>query len=132
MWNQANEMKMVRTSAGTTYFYPRQMYCYRSVTEFLREKLLVPGFTEMCEAWRYKICRADKLDDVYDGQVWKEFLNPQGVPFLSQPYNYAFSINVDWFQPYKGSVYSAGAIYIALLNLPRTERYKTENFSWLE
>ena len=124
-------MKMVRTSAGTTHFnlYPHQMYCYRSVTEFLREILFVPGFTEMCEAWRYKICWADKLDDLYDGQVWREFLNPQGVPFLSQPYNYAFSINVDWFQPYKGSAYSAGAIYIALLNLPRTER---NIFSWLK
>ena len=53
-------------------------------------------------------------------------MNPE-VPFLSVPYNFAFSLNVDWFQPYKQSTYAAGAIYLAALNLPRAERFKSEN-----
>ena len=36
-------------------------------------------------------------------------------------------MNVDWFQPYKHSPYSVGAIYLAMMNLPREERYKQEN-----
>ena len=54
-------------------------------------------------------------------------MNPEGVPFLNVPYNVAFSLNVDWFQPYKQSTYAADAIYVAVLNLPRAERFKSEN-----
>ena len=36
-------------------------------------------------------------------------------------------MNVDWFEPLERGVYSSGIIYLTLLNLPRNERYKTEN-----
>ena len=36
-------------------------------------------------------------------------------------------LNVDWFNPYDETPYSAGVIYFAILNLPRSERYKFEN-----
>ena len=36
-------------------------------------------------------------------------------------------INVDWFQPFKRTVYSSGAIYGAICNLPRELRFKPEN-----
>ena len=36
-------------------------------------------------------------------------------------------LNVDWFQPFKHSVYRAEAIYAVIMNLPRTERFKPEN-----
>ena len=84
------------------------------------------GFYEQCDMWRNRK-NSNKLEDIFDGKIWKDFLDPNGVPFLSQPYTFALSLNVDWFQPYKGSVYAAGALYIASLNLPRTERYKTNN-----
>ena len=32
-------MKTVKTSVGTTYLYPRQLYCYCSVIDALRESL---------------------------------------------------------------------------------------------
>ncbi len=35
--------------------------------------------------------------------------------------------NVDWYQPFKNSPYSVGVIYLAILNLPREERFKQEN-----
>ena len=54
-------------------------------------------------------------------------MNWEGAPFLSLPYNFALCINIDWFQPFKHSTYSAGAIYIAVQNLPRRNRYLTEN-----
>ena len=50
-----------------------------------------------------------------------------GTPFLSEKFTFAFSINVDWFQPFKHVSDSIGVIYLSILNLPRTERYKPEN-----
>ncbi len=108
-------MKTVRTSSGTTYLYPRQMYCYNSLIHFLSDRLLQPGFVDRCEAWRTRVVQEDMLDDVFDGQVWKDFMNP------------ALSLNVDWFQPFKGSVYASGVIYLAVLNLPRTEQFTSQN-----
>ena len=36
-------------------------------------------------------------------------------------------MNVDWFEPYDRRVYSVGAIYLTIQNLPREERCKPEN-----
>ena len=36
-------------------------------------------------------------------------------------------LNIDWFQPFKHSVYSVGALYIRIMNLPRSVRFKPEN-----
>lgn len=65
--------------------------------------------------------------DVYDGQVWNDFLNVNGRPFLSQPNNLALSCNVDWFRPFKHTQFSIGVLYIVILNLPRKIRYLPEN-----
>ena len=67
------------------------------------------------------------MADVYDGSNWKEFMYVDGEPFLAKPRNYGFMLNVDWFQPFKHSPYSVGAIYLVLLNLSRSVRLKKEN-----
>ena len=64
---------------------------------------------------------------MYDGDIWKEFLQPDGVPFLSVPNNFAFQLNVDWFKPFKHTQHSEGAIYMTVMNLPRKERFLQEN-----
>lgn len=121
-------MKKVRTSSGTTILYPRQLYCYHSLIDSLKDMVRRPGFVDKCELWRtLKIQEEGTLTDIYDGKVWKDFMNPDGKPFLSVPYNFALSLNVDWFQPFKHTTYSAGAIYIAIQNLPRNERYSNDN-----
>ncbi len=48
-------------------------------------------------------------------------------PFLATPNNLCLSLNIDWFKVYEHSKYSAGPIYLVILNLPRHERYKDEN-----
>ena len=60
---------------------------------------------------------------MYDGDIWKHFR----TNFLSVPYSYLLCLNVDWFQPFKHTQYSIGAIYVTIQNLPRRERYKPEN-----
>ena len=120
-------LKKVKTSAGTTNLYPRQLYCYQSLVQSIKDLVKRPGFIEKCELWRSRKIMENTMDNIYDGKVWNSFLNPFGKPFLSIPYNYALSLNVDWFQPFKHSTYSAGAVYIAIQNLPRSERYTSEN-----
>ena len=50
-----------------------------------------------------------------------------GVHFLTEPRNYGLLLNVNWLQPYKHVEYSVGVIYLVILNLPRSIRYKREN-----
>ena len=36
-------------------------------------------------------------------------------------------LNIEWFNPYEETPYSAGVIYFVVQNLPRSERFKFEN-----
>ena len=41
--------------------------------------------------------------------------------------NFAFQMNVDWFNPFIHTLHSEGAIYLSILNLPHQERFLQEN-----
>ena len=60
--------------------------------------------------WRSEEKDSEVFTDVYNGEIWKEFLQPDGVPLLSIPNNFALQLNVDWFKPFKHTQYSEGAI----------------------
>ena len=91
----------------------------------LQEFLLCPGFIDMCQLWRKQV--SSELSDIYDGRIWKEFQAVHGKPFLSNAFNLAFMLNIDWFQPYKHLTSSVGAIYLTIMNLPRSVRFRREN-----
>ena len=122
-------MKRVKCSGAreSTILYPRSVYCYQSLIQSLQFLLNRCDFLEKCEKWKSLEVIDGVYKDIYDGNIWKEFQNFNGLPFLSVPYNFGFILNVDWFQPYRHTRYSLGAMYIALLNLPRHERYLQEN-----
>ena len=89
--------------------------------------LLREWFFETREQWRHRNVESDSLEDVYDAQLWREFLVFDWVAFLSVPFNFALSLNVDWFQPFKHTSYSVGAVYIVVQTLPGSERFLAEN-----
>jgi hypothetical protein len=66
---------------------------------------------------------------VYDVKVWHHFQSVNGRDFLSRPCSFGLMTNIDWFQPFKHTNYSVGAIYMVVMNLPRAERFKPENVS---
>ena len=105
---------------------PIKVYPYRSLQTSLSRILSKPGFLEKCESWRQRstLVPDDTLADVFDGNVWKKF---KAETFFDTPHSYLLIMNVDWFQPYKRAIYSTGAIYLTLQNLPRELRYKQEN-----
>ena len=112
---------------GKEKLVPWKVYPYKSVIKSMEELLNTPGIQEKCEKWRKRVTPCGLYTDVYDGRIWAEFQNYDKRPFLSMPNAYAYMLNIDWFQPYKDTQYSVGAIYLALMNLPRDERFKTEN-----
>ena len=106
--------------------YPFKVFPYKSIRQSLSELLLRPGFVDLCQHWKFRAVSME-LEDVYDGQVWKDFQSVSGKPFLSGSLGLGIMMNIDWFQPYKRANYSVGAIYVTIMNLPRSVRFKREN-----
>ena len=120
-------MKTMKCSGGKTVLYPRMIFTYKSILESLQEMLNRPGFSEKCELWRSLPHQDVIYTDIYEGDIWKEFQNPNGAPFLSVCNSFAFQMNIDWFKPFIRTQHSEGAIYLSILNLPRHERFLQEN-----
>ena len=119
------KIKSVKGNAAT--FHPHLIYFYKSVIESLQELMSRPGFIEECELWRQRNIPSGMYSDVYDGKVSKDFMYVNGQNFLASPFNYAFYLNVDWFQLFLHTQHSEGAIYLSVLNLPRQKRFLKEN-----
>ncbi len=101
---------------------PHKVYPYRplkqSITKLMNKKQFISLFLNVGNVGRTKEINSIK----YDGNVWKTF-----EYILANPNSYLLSLNVDWFQPFKHTTYSTGALYLTVQNLPRSERYKKEN-----
>ena len=93
-------LKTVELATNHKIFYPLMTYCYIDLKTSLQHLLLDDSFTTQCRHWKSRNV-INNLEDVYDGRVWKRFLNYDAKPFLSEDYTYACMINIDWFQPYK-------------------------------
>ena len=59
--------------------YKLAPFVYYSIINSLQKLIKVPGFLSMCEEWRNKDVPARWLTD---GQLWKDWMKPNGVPFL--------------------------------------------------
>ena len=87
-----------------------------------------PNFEQACEQWRNRQTDEQWYGDVYDGKLWKSFDQRNQREFFSLPQSFGLMVNVDWFQPFKHRKdISVGVIYIVIMNLPRSERFKREN-----
>ena len=122
-------MKTMRSRAGKTFLYPKQVYCFKKVTDSLKDLINKPNFMENCEKWRNRSTQLlhNVLGDCFEGRVWKEFQYVEGEPFLAIPNNFGIMLNIDWFQPPLHGSESIGVIYMVVKNLPREERFKPEN-----
>ena len=107
----------VVTLSGSIKFYPHSVFLYKSIIDAMQEFVNGPGFADACE----RIC------DVYQGQIWKDFLKVNERDFLLAPYVYGFMLNIDWFKPFKHQEYKVEVMYPAILNLSREMQYKREN-----
>lgn len=123
-----NEILLKKVKVGCKYkLIARKVYIYQSIIHTLKEMARRKGFLDKCNEWRD--CSRDTtfLGDIYDGKVWNDLKEIGGRPFLALPNNLCLGLNIDWFRLYEHSPYSAGAIYLVVLNLPRNELFKEEN-----
>lgn len=118
-------LKTIELSTGTTILRPFKVYCYHSLKSALQELLQNSTFVANCDHWRSRAQKAE-LGDIYDGRIWKEFMHFNGTPFLANRYSLALAMNIDWFQPYKLTEASVGAVYLTVMNLPYHLRFKRE------
>ena len=101
---------------GKIIYHPIKVYCYQSIISSLRNLVQQPRILQLLDHWKTRNIPHGVMCDVYDGAVWRLFIDDHNALTL------AFLLNVDWFQPYKHVAYSVGAIYITILNLPRQLR----------
>ena len=121
-------LKEIITSSGSKKYYPKVVFPSVSLISSLQSLLSRPGFYNQCELWHHNFePSCSSLSDVYCGKLWKDFLCFDGKSFLEAHNNLGFMMNVDWFQPYKHRTYSLGVIYLAIMNLPRSVRFKRDN-----
>lgn len=122
-------MKTMRSRNGKPFLYPKQVYCFKKLSDSLQDLINKPGFMENCEKWRSRATQLPEnvLGDCYEGRVWREFQFVDGEPFLAAPNSFGLMLNVDWFQPTLHGSDSIGVIYMVVMNLPREERFKPEN-----
>ena len=64
--------------------------------------------------------------DVYDGQVWKDFAIVNGRTFLSGPHHLGLIV-IDSSPSIMLSIALIGVLYLVILNLPCTIKFKLEN-----
>lgn len=105
-------------------YYP---ISYMPLYDYFESLLNRPGFCKLCDRWKIDIINDGIYRDVYDGKIWRDFQFYGGKPFLSEPFTYGLMLNVDWFKPHKHTEYSVRALYLTLMNLPHTMRFRPEN-----
>lgn len=120
-------LKKVRTKVGHI-FRPIKTYPYKSLRLSIEQLIKMnPSFLDICEKWRSRVVPDGYICDIYDGLIWQDFNSVEGYNFLTSPHCYLLTLNVDWFQPFDRRIYSVGAIYLTIQNLPRHLRYRIEN-----
>ncbi|KAG0851945.1 hypothetical protein G6F15_014097 [Rhizopus arrhizus] len=99
--------------------YANKVSAFNSIKYALTVMFSRPGFESAIEAWRYRTRHNNTMYDIYDGQFWNEFKDRDGNVFTSQARSLLFTLNVDWFQSSKRTVYSVGAVYLTINNLAK-------------
>jgi hypothetical protein len=97
-----------------------------SIEDALRRILSRPAIKAVFHHWKKRPPTDGLYTDVYDGAIWKEFLSYEGEPFLNAT-GIALQLNLDWFSPMKNTPLSEGAVYLSIMNLPRSIRFLKEN-----
>lgn len=107
---------------------PRKTYAYHSLKTSLEYLFSRPDFEDKINDWHRRNVPTGLAFDVYDGEIWSQIPDPlyPDTPYVDHPRALLLTLNVDWFQPHNGQ-YSCGAISLTINNLPRTERFRTEN-----
>ena len=90
------ELLFRKVKVGSNYkLMPKRIYVYIPIKRSLLKLLIREDFLKKCEMWRASDHVPNTLMDVYDSALWKDFMLVDGKPFLKDPYNSSFKLNID-------------------------------------
>ena len=130
---KSRSCKMALSQKIATTIRPELEFPLASIQQQLAAIFRRPDFENLLRHWANRQQTDNILTDIYDGQVWKNFkeTNEEDSPKFFRndvaDSHLGLMLNLDWFQPYDGTVHSTGVIYAAICNLPRDIRFKREN-----
>ena len=117
---------VVNINGDKEYLYPKKVYSYRTVQQSIQDLLNREGFEELL--FKDIAQSPDSfLMDLYDGTLYKTFLDDHECLFFQDKRNIGLMLNFDFFNPFKNSQYSLGVLYAVIVNLPRDVRFLWEN-----
>ena len=123
-----------RRVGATTRSVPIREYFHQSLAVWLGKLLCRPGTEEVLDRDVLAEGSSDSLIDIFSGDVLRHFPGHDGSLFLpsrNSEGRYVLGLSVDAFNPFlnkqAGKKASVTAIYMVLLNLPPSSRYKVEN-----
>ena len=118
-------LRRIVSAGGHSKLYPHKIFCISTLISGLQSLILRHGFIQQCESTRTSV--TGEYSDVFDGDMWKQFQEIDGQAFLSNQNNYGLLLNIDWLEPFEHVTYAVGVIFLVVLNLPRSIRFKREN-----
>ena len=113
----------------STIIQPNLTYPFSGIKQQLAAMYNRPDFESNLRHWTNHQQFDNILTDIYDGRIWrtlKESSGEDSPKFFRNEVadsHLGLMLNLDWFQPYDGTVYSIGVIYAAICNLPRDIRF---------
>ncbi|CAG8823258.1 11491_t:CDS:2, partial [Racocetra fulgida] len=110
--------KEVPTKERTLY-HPLLTYPTISIKHQLKLLYSQPGFKASCRKWVNRNINDNYLADIYND---KDFFTSKHADTHLE-----LMINLDWFSSFQNSIYSTGAIYAVICNLPCELRFKPQN-----
>ena len=112
-------------SFGKSRLVTYKTFVYLSPIVWLKKFYSNESFKHLLSIQKGYTPELEVISDVWDGRVWQSFgVDNSDCCYFKDLYNVALILNVDWFKPFKRSDYKVGGIYMNILNLPRTDRYK--------
>lgn len=123
-----------KTVGNTTTRVIAREYSHQILKTWLGKLLCRPGIEQLLDRDAFSEGLDHPYVDIFSGDVLRQFSDSDGSTFLpSRPSEgrYVFGLSVDGFNPFlnkqAGKKASSTAIYMVLLNLPPSARYKVEN-----
>ena len=114
-----------KLSFGRTKMVPYKTYPFLPPSEWIRTFFKEEQFLSLTRD-RPEPSKTE-YRDIWDGKILQQFLmDPDDMtkPLLKDKMNLALLLYLDFFNPFQRAVYSCGAIYMSVLNIPKGKRFK--------